>query len=202
MAAKSKDVDLDVLGRDVRAGILSYDQMAAKHKISKGRISQLKKANGWDTDLSAKIKAKTEAKLNAHALNGKLNAKQKVADEAMVEAGSNLQANVLLGHRQDIATLKKTIVAMAEELCTLSHSELQEALEIVLLEKTSGMTEKQQTAMYKAFDSAMGLNGRTTAGKNLVAALGVLIEKERQAFGIDKNTDGPQSIGEFLATME
>ena len=202
MAAKSKEVDLESLSTDVRAGILSYEQMVKKHGISKGRISQIKKEHGWETDLAPRIKAKAEAKLNAYALNGKLNKTQKIADDLVVEAGANLQANLLIGHREEIGVLKQTIVSMAQELGTLSYTELQDALELVLREKTEGLPARSIDAMYKAFESAMALGGRTSAGKNLVVSLASLIDKERQAYGIDKNVEGPQSIGEFLSSLK
>lgn len=201
MVAKTKAVDLEGLEVDVRAGILSYEQMAEKYGVSKGRISQLKAEHGWVRDLSAKIKAKAEAKLNAHALNGKLNAKRKISEEAMVEAGSDLQASIQLGHRTDIGVLKKAVVEMAAELSALSNKELQDALEMILDEKTDKGSQAYIASLNKAFDAALSLGGRSSTVKNLVGSLGILIDKERQAFGIDKDTGNHQSVGEFLASL-
>ena len=90
---------------DYRAGVLSYTEIGALHGVSKGRISQVAKAKGWEQDLKAKIHAKAEAKLNAAAVNSTLNSFNEVSQRQIIEAGSDRIARVRLEHRQDINRL-------------------------------------------------------------------------------------------------
>ena len=202
MAAKPKNVDWEAVELDVRAGILTFVQMGEKHGLSPGRIAQVKKEKGWTRDLSAKIKARTAEKLNAAALNGKLNASKKAAsEEAMIEAKSNLQADTLLAHQKDARQSRVTVSAMIKELGAAGAGEIQAALEIVRDKKCANKSTAYQNAMNKAFDAAVSLGGRSTTARNLVASQATAIDKERQAFGIDKASDYRPSLGEWLAEV-
>jgi hypothetical protein len=116
MAAKPKQVDWEAVEIDVRAGILTFVQMAKKHGVSGGRIAQVKKEKGWTRDVAAKIKARTEEKLNAAALNGKVNARKKLSEAAIIEAGAKLHASILLTHRAEIAESRAIVRTLLLEL--------------------------------------------------------------------------------------
>ena len=112
----SKVVDWEDVEIDVRAGLMTYAQMSKKHGISAGRIAQKKTEKGWTRDVAAKIKAKTEEKLNAAALNGKLNPRQKATEAAVIEAGAKLHASILLTHRKEIAEARAIVQRLLVEL--------------------------------------------------------------------------------------
>jgi len=75
-------------------------------------------------------------------------------------------------------------------------------LELILADKTDKSSQAYITALNKAFDAALSLGGRSSTVKNLVGSLGILIDKERQAFGIDRDSGHHQSVGEFLESLK
>lgn len=186
MAAKQKDVDWVAIEREFRTGLKSNRAIGTAYGVSDMAIRKRAKRDEWTKDLSAAIREKTEQKVRRAAVRTKVRKEGAANDKEVVEANSNLAAATILSHRSDLAILKKTIVGMAGELGALSNTELQEALELVLDEKIDKASDAYRNAMLKAFAAAMALGGRSSAGKNLVMSLGLLIDKERQAFGIDK----------------
>lgn len=110
-------VDWEGIEREYRASQLSLSEIGQLYGISKGRISQVATSKNWDRDLSAKIKAKAEAKLNDSLLNDSLNAKQKKAsDQERIEAGAEAVTRIVLEHRKDAQELREKAKAYREEL--------------------------------------------------------------------------------------
>lgn len=198
-----KSVDWAAVEIDYRSGIKTLRAIGEERGISNVAILKRAKKDGWTRDLSERIRAKTAEKVSKAAVSKKVS-KETVANEtAVVEANASLQATILLAHRRDIVVLRDTVASMAAELGAAGNKDIQEALDLVLKERIEDLSNQQaKTALYKAFDAALALGGRSAAGKNLVASLALLIDKERQAFGIDKDGDGKrQSLGEFLAGL-
>lgn len=202
MAAKAKKVDWHEVEVDYRAGVLTDRAIGKKQNISHVAVIKRAKAEGWDRDLSARIRAKTEAKVTKAAVTSKVTKERIASERETVEANATLQSDLILKHRKDIQALRTAVAAMSGELGALASSDLQDALELVLDEKTKDTTDKRRAALEKAYHAAMALGSRAGAGQKLASALGILIEKERQAFGIDKVGDGNQSLGEFLESLK
>ncbi len=188
MATKGKQVDWKTVELDYRAGIKTVRQMAAEHGISPGRISQKATEDGWTRDLSVRIEKAREDKLNRAALNSQLNAKTKPREDAVVEAGAEMQKNVILSHREELARSRNAVNVLVDELVALCNPALQDALEGVLRDKVAASDNPQQrAALVKAFDAALSLTGRAKVVKDLTTAQQNVITQERLAFGIDKN---------------
>lgn len=202
MAAKAKPVDWVLVEGEYRAGMLTDRQIGKQHGVSHGAVQQRAKKDGWTRDLTQRIEKRREAKLARAALAKKGSQLGESGEHQVVEANATLQTNIVLKHREDIQALRTAVAAMSGELGALANTDLQNALELVLDEKTKDVGEKRAAALEKAYHAAMALGSRAGAGQKLAAALGVLIEKERQAFGIDKHGDGPQSLGEFLESLK
>lgn len=150
MAAKAKQVDWEAVEIDVRAGMLTYVQMGEKHKVSPGRIAQKKTQLGWTRNIADKIKAKTEEKLNAAAINAKLNPRKKASEAAMIEAGAKLHASILLTHRTEIAEARAIVRKLLLELrrATKKQHPLAERATIAqrLVNAQSTLIEKERQA--------------------------------------------------------
>lgn len=115
---KKQPIDWEAIERDYRSGIGSLSEIGARYGVSKGRISQIATRDGWDRDLSAKIQAKAEAKLNDSLVNAELNAKRLVTDRERVEAGAAAITEMVLAHRKDTAALRQLVNAYREELAS------------------------------------------------------------------------------------
>lgn len=186
MAAKAKQIDWHQVETDFRAGVLTNTAIGKKQGISHTAVQKRAKADGWTRDLSKRIDAAREAKVSRSIVSAKVSKQREATEAAVVQANADLQTGLILSHRKDIQALRKAVAAMSEELGALANADLQAALELVLDEKTKDATDKRRAALEKAYDAAMALGSRAGAGQKLASALGVLIEKERQAFGIDK----------------
>jgi hypothetical protein len=114
---------------------------------------------------------------------------------------ATLRSDTIGEYQDDTRTSRGVIMAMMAELGALASGELQAALETALDEKTKDATGKRCAALEKAYHVAMALGSRAGAGQKLASALGILIEKDRQALGIDKGGDDEQSLGEWVATQ-
>ena len=109
-------VDWEAVEREYRAGQATLSEIGGAHGISKGRISQVAKKNGWDRDLSARIRIKAEAKLNSEALNAQLNqAEKRASDAEIVEFAATTVAAVQKAHRADIRRFR---ARAAEDQCS------------------------------------------------------------------------------------
>lgn len=197
----TKKVDWAAVEAEFREGRMTNREIGAKHKISHTAVQKRAIQGSWARDLGARIKKAAEDKLARAAV--KRTSQVSVATERqVVEANSSLQANIVIAHREDIHTLRVTIATMAAELGAACNGDLQSALELILEERLDAAPNaKTRFIIERAYQAAMSLGSRSTAGKNLVLSLATLIEKERQAIGIDKNDTADRSLGEFLASL-
>lgn len=202
MAAKAKPVDWVAVEVEYRTGVLTNTAIGKNHGISHTAVQKRAKADGWTRDLSKRIDAAREAKVSRTIVSAKVSEQRSATEAAVVQANADLQSGIILKHRTDIQALRTAIAAMSGELGALASSDLQDALELVLDEKTKDATEKRAAALEKAYHAAMALGSRAGAGQKLASALGILIEKERQAFGIDKGGDARLSLGEYLDSVK
>lgn len=191
MAAPKKDIDRVKLEIDYRAGVKSLRVLAKEYGISASRITQIADEEGWERDLTAKIKAKVSAKLNSSILNGKLNAAKKVTENEVVEANAEMQKGIILGHRTDISRHRSLSVTLLEELEVMTgdrelFTKLRELMDTPDSEGNSQVGDK----LMDAFQKAVSHPGRVDSMKKLTDSLRVLIDLERKAFGIDGDDKG------------
>lgn len=196
-----KPVDWASTERDYRAGVKTLRGIAAEHGGSPAGILKRARKEGWTRDLAERIKVRTQEKVNRAAAR-KTENRDSVSDNVMVEAVSNLQSEILLSHQELSRDGLTVIGGLFKELGAASQGELQAALAVILDEKVDGTTSGPgKTALYKAFDAAMSLGGRSSAARNISGALATLIDKQRQASGIDKEGTDRKSLGEFLESL-
>lgn len=182
-----KKADWDAIEIDYRAGVLTFEEMAAKHGATKGRISQVAKERGWVRDLSAKIKAKADAKLNKDALNKELNAKQAIREDEVVEANAELQARIRREQRTDISRSRKLVMSLLDEL-----EEQTGNIDLYrqLGELMHSPDDKGADKLNELYHKVISLGGRTSTMKQLSESLKTLVALEREAFGIDDRGGG------------
>ena len=191
MAAKRKSVDRERLELDYRAGIKTFREMAADHEISAPRVKQIANEEGWSRDLTKRIQAAAEDKLNKANLNAALNAdKKKVSENEVVDVISTQQVAIRLAHRQDIQRSRALFAALMDELeATTNNRELFEQLgELLDRSADEGRTDK----LNELYRRVTTLTGRVENAKKLVEVLEKVVRLEREAFGIDKE-DGKEN---------
>ncbi len=141
--------------------MLTLREMAGKHGCTNGRIAQLAKKNGWVRgDLQKAVKQATAAMLIEQHLSSEVSkAKQGLSDTVI--AAAELNKTIVLGHRSRLAKLLKDADSASAKLMALAEDvdDVREAAVLV---------------------GAIESLSRTTKS---------IIDKEREAYGLDKGGD-------------
>ncbi len=192
--AVSVSVDWDAIENDYRAGVKTLRQIAEEQGITHGAINKRAKRDGWERDLSAKIKAKAAALVSKDAVSKEVSSAALVTERAVVEANAALQAGIIRAHRTDITRYRALCQTMLGQLEAESDTlELFKQIGVLLADPD----EKGGDKLSEAYHKAISLPSRIDGVKKLAEALKVLIGLERQAFGIDDRAgvdDKPASV--------
>lgn len=186
-----RKVDWEGLEPHYRAGIRSLKDIGAEFGVSAPAIVKHADKNGWARDLTAKIQARADAKVNAAVVNGEVNAKAKTLERDVVEANADMQASVRLSQRQDIGRARTVVNNLLGEL---EHQSGQDNANLLaeLGELMRKPDDKGQDKLNDLYQKIISLPGRAKTMKDLGESMRVLIGLERQAFGMaDKNPDDP-----------
>lgn len=171
---RRNDIDWERIEKLYIANQLSIQQIADECGVSNSQIRARAKAHGWQRDLSEAIKARTKAKISAIDVSALIeqSALESAGKSAQtlkraIEEASDVAAGTLVRHRADI------------RLCSDRAKEIE-----VLLDEHMGKAE----SLGDVFKAAQ-------AFKSLVDARAKLIDKEREALGIQS---GEKEAGESL----
>jgi len=181
--------DWERIEADYRAGLLSVREIAASQGISHTAIQKRAKAEGWERDLGAKIKAKAEALVAKREVAKTVATEAAATERIIVEANAEVIAGVRMAHRTDIARARRLAMSLLDELEveTGSLDLFTELGELLRSEDDKGQ-DKRNDVYRKVISSA----GRIDGMKKLAETLKVLIGLEREAYGIAEN-ERPQS---------
>lgn len=185
-----KAIDWETIETDYRAGVKSLRAMATEYGVSHVAIKKRADKDGWVKDLSAKIKAAAEAKVNKAAVNSSVNAERQVTERTVIEANAENQKDIILGHRTDIGRARKLAISLLEELEGASSDPalLSQLGELVQSNLESEVGQKLADKLMDAFHKASSLPGRVGTMKALSETIKNLIALEREAFGIESKT--------------
>lgn len=202
MPAK-KRVDYDRIEAGWRAGVLSPHQLAAQYTAETGeRVSHaaiIKHFTKLEVprDLSAKVAAKANAKVDAAMVTRKVTAVTKIPEKEIVEAVANSQASIRLAHRADIERTRRLCMRMLAELEQQSAAPelLGEVAEILASVPPEEMTKAQRAKLADAAARAGSLQSRSSTMRSLSESLKSLVALERQAYGIKEEAAPPPDPG-------
>lgn len=176
-------IDWQGIEIEFRAGVKSLEQIGREFGVTKGRISQIAKRDKWNRDLSIRIKAKADARVNEAAVNKRINAKSvRLAESVVVASNVDLQVSVRLAHRTDIQRVKSLLLMLLAEA---EHQGANVALYQDLGEILANPDDKGQDKLGEIYRKAMSLPSRVGVLKQITETLALLIKLEREAFGID-----------------
>lgn len=182
----ARSIDWGAVELAYRAGIRSLKDIGKEFGVSDAGILKRAKKEDWTRDLSAKIRAKAEAKVSAAAVSKEVSALTKLAEKEVVEANAQMQADVILAHRKDIRRSRELVMSLLAELeHQTEHRDLYEKLGELMLSPDDNGRDK----MYEAYQKAMSLGGRTSTMKALAESLKSLVGIEREAFGVKDEPD-------------
>jgi len=182
---KRPPVDWEAVERAYRGGILSLREIAELHpETNHVAIARKAKKEGWSRDLSAKIKAKADALVTKQAVTPAETERARVTERIIIETNAQAIVNVRLSHRNGLVEMRETVMRMMAELSLQCGAE-----NVALLEQLGDfMRAPDEFGVDKLNDlyhKIISLPGRAKTMKDLVDSLTKLIDKERQAFGMD-----------------
>ena len=201
MPAKAKPVDWVTVELEYRAGMLTLRAIGDRHGVSNVAIIKRAKQYGWTRDLRQKIEQERENKLNEAMVVARSREEKLIQfpiERQTVEVNAQMQADLIISHRRDISSLRGTVARMVDELGDMGESRFRDFIN--KLEDATG--DERIKALTGALNSALALPGRSTIARNLVTCLSTLIDKEREAFGINHDGDRPKSLGEILDALQ
>ena len=176
--------DWERIELDYRAGIKTLRQIADEQGITHGAINKRAKRDGWERDLSQKIKAKAEALVSKTLVSNEVSKERRIAERDVVEAGANAIVEVRLGQRRDIQRSRAVSMALLEELEAMVGSDTVELMS-QLGELMRKENERGTDRLNDLYRKIISLPERAKTMKDLGESLRVLVALERQAFGLD-----------------
>lgn len=159
MAEKRKTYDWEAIEADYRSGQLSLRQLSELYGPSPSTIQYRVKKDGWERDLSDKVRKQTDAVLNRDAVE------DSQADENdIIKAAGQRAAGVVLNHRKGINRLHNIF----DRLAGVTEKEL----------------EKYESRKPAAVDSK-DLQRLQNGFGHCCRSYAQIVLLERQAFGLD-----------------
>ncbi|MBR8654208.1 hypothetical protein KDH83_12980 [Achromobacter sp. Marseille-Q0513] len=173
--------DWERIEADYRAGLLSVREIASAQAVSHTAIQKRAKAQGWERDLSAKIKAKADALVAKREVASQVATEAALSERVVVGSNAEVIASVRLAHRSDIRRARALCMNLLEELEaeTGDIDLFRELGELLRAEDDKGQ-DKRNDVYQKVISSA----GRIDSMKKLAETLKNLVGIEREAYGI------------------
>lgn len=180
----AKAADWDAIERDYRTGRFTFRELETKHGPNNATIMRRAKREGWSADLSKAVRQATNAALIQEVVQQRSSeAQQNAATTVLAAAEVNKQ--VILGHRQHVATAIGLVSELMAELRLLGSAkeELERLAEIV------GGEDPEE--MLRTIRKVTSVHSKASTVKTLADAIDKLMRAERLAFGIDDEAGRP-----------
>ncbi|MBD1554783.1 hypothetical protein [Pseudomonas typographi] len=192
--AAPKKIDYERIEPAWRAGIKSPAQLASEYtemtgvKVSHAAIIKHFKKLGVPRDLSAKVRAKSDAMVMEAMVTGKVSTVTTKRDAEIIDEGAVAVASVRIGHRTDIGRARRLANKLLDELEALTDE--QGSIKSLITQFKEGDHEDGDAmADMLALANKMGaLPSRTKTMKELAETLKTLVALERQAYGVDDSS--------------
>lgn len=184
--APRPEVDWERIELDYRAAIKTLRQIAEEHGITHGAINKRAKRDGWERDLTEKIKAKADALVSKAAVSTQVSKESKLAERQVVDANAHAVADVRLGHRRDIRRARSLTNALLDELERETDPETLKHLQSLGALLTNADEKGGRDRLNELYQAILSLPERSKTMKVLAESLQKLVDMERTAFGMDK----------------
>ncbi|MGU9816032.1 hypothetical protein ACU684_11650 [Pseudomonas sp. LF135] len=182
----TKQPDWEAIERAYRAGLLSVREIAASCGVSHTAIQKRAKANGWERDLKAKIKAKADSLVAKREVATQVASKSVETEREIIEVNAEVIANVRMAHRGDISRGRRLTNMLLDELEGLTEE--QGTLKELIAQLKDN--DDVDSAMLELASKMASLPSRTKTMKELAETLKTLVALERQAYDLDTKSGG------------
>ncbi|KFA58949.1 hypothetical protein A9G48_02965 [Gilliamella sp. wkB18] len=177
-----KKPDWEAIESAYRAGLLSIREIASQHGITHGAINKRAKRDGWERDLSSKIKNKADSLVSKKEVSTQVSSEKALNERILIEANAEVIANIRMEHRGDIRKARNITNALFEELGA-------ECADIEAFKKLGELLanpdQNGRDKLNEVYMSVISMPERVKSMKALSETLKNLITLERQAYSID-----------------
>jgi hypothetical protein len=171
--------DWERIEADYRAGVKPLRSIAAEHGISETAIRKRAKRDQWPRDLSQRIAARAEEKMQkreAEAVRkmvrkGRFSQLSLRTERDIVEANAISQVEIRVRHRTEIARARESLTELRDRL----------------KEMRGEVTDMESAATCVKLE------------KDFATALASVIEMERKAYAMDASADAERQAGARIA---
>lgn len=190
--------DWEAIESAYRAGLLSIREIASQHGITHGAINKRAKRDGWERDLSTKIKNKADSLVSKKEVSTQVSSEKALNERILIEANAELIANIRMEHRGDIRKARNITNALFEELGA-------ECADIKLFKKLGELLvnpdQNGRDKLNEVYMDVISMPERVKSMKALSETLKNLITLERQAYNID-DTPKCNSVSQLSDLMD
>jgi hypothetical protein len=181
---KNRDIDWNGVEIAYRAGVKSLKAIGEEFGLSNAGVLKRAQREGWTRDLKERIRAATEAKVNAALVNAPLTA---IREEQIIESASDRQRDTLQEQGGRIGKLSALSDRLTEELMHETENlELYEKLGELMHEPDDKGKDKLNEIYRKVINSGSRIN----SFRSLVESQKTLIGLQRQNVGLADNANG------------
>lgn len=192
-----------------RAGLIPLKELGSRFGVTDAAIIKHARKNEWTRDLSAKIRARADAKVSAAAVSAEVSAANRQRETVVVEAVANQQATIRIRHQKNIARTSNLFLVLLGELEVTSNSEGQGLIEALMDacrppkdDETEEQAKTRKRRNDETLQKVLSLPGRIESGKRLVEILERLTMLERIAHGIKGDEVAPGGeVAEFIKSI-
>lgn len=183
----TKQPDWERIEQLFRAGLLSVREIAAACGVSHTAINKRSKAEGWDRDLNAKIKAKANSLVSKREVSTKVSTETLATERGIVEANAEVIADIRMAHRGDISRGRRLTNKLLDELEGLTDNRhlFEELGELMRDPDDNGFDKRNDL-----YGKVISLPGRSKTMKEMAETLKTLVALERQAYDLDTKSGG------------
>jgi hypothetical protein len=186
----TKQPDWERIEQLFRAGLLSVREIASASGVSHTAINKRAKAEGWERDLKAKIKAKADSLVSKRVVSSKVSTETLATERGIVEANAEVIADIRMAHRTDIGRSRRLANKLLDELESLTDE--QGTIKSLIKQfKEDDHEDGDAMADMLALANKIGaLPSRTKTMKELAETLKTLVALERQAYDLGTKSGG------------
>ena len=193
-----KDIDWKAIELEYRAGIKSSRALAAEYGVSEGAIRKRAKNEEWQRDLNPQIKERAENLVRTATVRNQVRAESgatacvpaSIPERMLVEVNAQVQSDIILSHRTDISRARRLAMKLLGEL---EHQTDELPLYEQLAELLYSPDDKGVDKRNELFNKVINLASRSTTLKTLADSLKSLVALEREAFGLNQESNGEES---------
>lgn len=197
-------LDWERIEAEYRAGILSLREIGEEFGCTHGAIRKRAAKDGWERDLTAKIKAKAEALVSRDAVSTPVSTDTKVSEREIVEANALVVANVDRRHKATSKRGQELVDKLIAELeiTTDNLEDFQKLGELLCKDEETDSGRIKEDKLNKIYHAVISMGGRVDSLKKLAETFDKFAKFERAAYRLDDGAGDEPSADNAPITNE